>query len=100
MASYDSKTDKICKKFKKPDLEKKIMEIIDKKWTYNQLIKSAYPEQREEFKKERADAAVSRRKIKKLSSGIHIVLDEDKYMNYTLCNECKPKSPQKIIGKT
>ena len=100
LATYDSKSDKICKTFKKLELEKKILEIIDKKRTYNQLIKLAYPEQREEFKKERAAAAVSRRKTKKLSDEINIILDEDKHINYTLCNECKPKSPQKIIGKT
>jgi len=100
LATYDSKADKVCKTFKKPDLERKILEIIDKKWTYNQIIKASYPKQREEFKKERATAAVSRRKTKKKDKGIQIVLDEDKYINYTLCNECKPTSPQKIIGKT
>lgn len=45
LPTYNSSTDKISKVFNKQELEKKLMEILDKKRTYNQLIKVAYPKE-------------------------------------------------------
>gem|GEM_PF-178211 len=96
---YDCSTDKIAKTFNKQEMEKKLMEIIDKKRTYNQLIKAAYPSERETL---RQNLQKTSTKTKTATKGMmsDIILDEDKIMNYTLCNECKPDQQKKIIAKT
>jgi len=99
LPAYDSGTDKITKTFNKQEIEKKLLEIIDKKRTYNQLIKAAYPSEREKLRQNLQKTPLrTRNAAKTVTAGI--ILDEDKVMNYTLCNECKPTSDKKIIAKT
>jgi len=67
LPNYDTSTDKIVKIFNKQELERKLMEIIDKKWTYNQIVKTAYPKEREAL---RENAQKTSTKIKQTSKKI------------------------------
>lgn len=96
---YESSTDQITKKFTKQELEKKLFDVIDKKLTLSQLIKAVYPKQREELRNSKEKQVVLKKKIMK-DVGATIILDGDKIMNYSLCNECTPKEWTKIIAKS
>jgi hypothetical protein len=69
-------------------MDKKLLNIIDKKNTYNQLIKSAYPKQRDSLKK--TNKIPAPKKI--IKKEIEIIIDSDKSLNYKLCKECSPKA--------
>ena len=99
LPTYDSSTDKMAKVFNKQELEKKLLEIIDKKRTYNQLIKAAYPSERDALRQSLQKPSTRTRDTSKIKTS-EIILDEDKVMNYTLCSECKPTNDKKIIAKT
>lgn len=88
--------DQISKIYKKEEMDKKLLNIIDKKNTYNQLIKSAYPKQRDSLKK--INKIPAPKKI--IKEEIEIIIDSDKSLNYKLCKECSPKAWDKIIAKT
>ncbi|AHB40908.1 hypothetical protein P148_SR1C00001G0093 [candidate division SR1 bacterium RAAC1_SR1_1] len=97
----DAAQDKISKLYSKSELEKKFIEILDRKTSYSQLIKSAYPKEREQRNKQTnptffqsqlqqiKDAAIAR-----------ILIDGDHLSNYSLCKECNPSIHDKIIAKS
>jgi len=99
LPAYNSNGDKIWKTFNKQEFERKLMEIIDKKWTYNQMIRTVYPEEWEILKENKQKSKTKITKKDKENKS-EVILDEDKTMNYTFCNECNPDHSKKIIAKT
>jgi len=93
----NSEQDKIKNKYKSNELEQIFLEILDKKKNYSQLIKSVYPKKR----KAHLDSIPKTSKNKSSwKPSQKIIVDLDKRIDYTLCLECKPKPPQKIISRT
>jgi len=86
-----AKEDKIAKSFSPEELEKKLFEIIDKKYSYGKLINTAYPELKEETKK------TSHQKKEEIQN--EIIIDGNDIFNYQLCPECRPSTGDKIIAK-
>lgn len=100
LPKYDGSGDKLSKMFNKPDFEKKMLEISDKKLTYSQLIKLAYPKERESHNKAINGAAYQHPSASKENQvSWKILVDWDKLSNYSLCPECHPVIGQKIIAK-
>jgi len=85
-----AKDDKIVKSFTPEELEKKLIEISDKKLSYGKLINIAYPELKEANKK-------INKKTQKGES--EIIIDGNSIINYQLCPECRPKAGEKVIAK-
>jgi GTP pyrophosphokinase len=86
-----AKDDKIAKSFSPEELERKLLEIVDKKLTYGKLINIAYPELKDDTK---------RNYIQKTETIENdIIIDGNSILNYQLCPECRPKVGDKIIAK-
>lgn len=101
LPKYEWSGDKISKQITKPEFEKKLFEIMDKKATYSQLIKSIYPQQRELHNKS-ANANFFQQQLQQLKEAASwkLLIDGDVLSNYSLCQECNPKIGTKIIAKT
>lgn len=101
LPKLEGKWDKVSKTYTKQELEKKFMEVVDKKTTYSQIIKSVYPKEREKQNKitnaNFFQTQSSQTKEKSLSK---ILIDGDFLSNYTLCKECNPSTHDKIIAKS
>jgi len=95
--SINSNENKINKIYGKKELEGKLIDAIEQKSIYNNIIKSAYPET---YKKHFKKASSHKPKEKEKNKTINIIIDEDKILNYHLCPECNPSYPEKIIAKT
>ena len=93
----NSKDDAIWNMYEKKDLQKKLLDALEMKWIYSELIKSAYPEKYKEIKSQ-----TTKQKIAEViwDSKKGIIIDDDKLLNYVLCPECDPIYPHKIIAKT
>ncbi len=85
-----AKEDQIVKSLTPEELEKKLIEISDKKLSYGKLINIAYPKLKETHKK-------TNKKKPKWDS--EIIIDGNSIINYQLCPECRPKYGDKIIAK-
>lgn len=97
----DSTNDKISKLYSKAELEKKFMEILDRKLNYSQLIKSAYPiEWENQRKTTNAISFQTQLQEIKESATSRILIDWDHLSNYSLCKECNPITNEKIIAKS
>ncbi len=92
-----AKEDNISTLYEKKDLQKKLLDALDIKWIYSELIKSAYPKKYKEIK-----AQSTKQKIANIiwNKNRNIIIDDDKLLNYVLCPECNPQYPHKIIAKT
>ncbi|MDD3262370.1 MAG: RelA/SpoT family protein [Candidatus Absconditabacteria bacterium] len=101
LPKLDSGQDKISKMYSKTELEKKFMEILDRKSNYSQLIKSAYPIEREKQNKSTNQNffQAQLQQIKEDAIG-RILIDGDRLSNYSLCKECHPGIHDKIIAKS
>lgn len=95
LPAFESKTDQISKIFEKKELQKKLIEALDNKSIYWDIIKFAYPEKYKAVKVQN-----TKQKIVSTIWEKKIIVDDDKLINYTLCPECNPKYPNKIIAKT
>lgn len=93
--------DLISKKYDKSELEKKFSDILSKKLSYSQLIKSVYPKEREEQHKAviQSPFQTQIQQIKETIIG-KILIDWDSISNYSLCKECNPTLWSKIIAKS
>lgn len=98
---FSSSGDQISKKYSKDEIEKKLIEILDKKSNFSQLIKSVYPK---EFAIQKKQTHIDPRFIEKdlqvSKNALSVVVDGDPLINYYFCPECKPQSGEKIIAKT
>lgn len=77
------------------------MEILDKKYTYTQLIKTVYPKEviaQQKLSYSGPKPAV--KDLKAIKDSLSVVVDNDPLINYYFCPECTPKVDQKIIAKT
>lgn len=93
----NSKDDIISTIYEKKDLQKKLLDALQIKWIYSEIIKSAYPEKYKSIKTQ-----TTKQRIANViwSKNRGIIIDDDKLLNYTLCPECNPQYPHKIIAKT
>ena len=93
----NSKDDLISNLYEKKDLQKKLIDALEIKWIYSEIIKSAYPEKYKTIKSQ-----TTKQKIANIiwTKNRGIIIDDDKLLNYSLCPECHPQFPQKIIAKT
>lgn len=98
LPKYEWSGDKIMKAYTKPEFEKKMLEILDKKLTYSQLIKAVYPKEREAINKLN-NSNITPIVSKSMPISAKVLVDGDKLFNYSLCPECHPVPGQKIIGK-
>ena len=100
LPKYEWSNDKISKAYSKPEFEKKMVEVMDKKLTYSQLIKSVYPKERDSINKAiNVNNHPQNPIIKDIAAHARVLVDGDRLFNYTLCPECKPLPGQKIIAK-
>lgn len=83
--------DKIAKMFTAEELERKLIEITDRKLSYGKLINSAYPEQKDDIAKKPT--------TKNIPIENEIIIDGNSILNYQLCPECRPHTGDKIIAK-
>ena len=93
----NSKDDIISNMYEKKELQKKLLDALEVKWIYSELIKSAYPKKYKEIKSQ-----TTKQRIAEIiwNKNRGIIIDDDKLLNYTLCPECEPIYPHKIIAKT
>ncbi len=94
----NSKEDIINKLYSRKILHNKLIDALETKWAYTNLIKTAYPEIYKEYlqKKHPIITPSTNKKTKQTT----VIIDEDKLINYYLCPECKPTTSDKIIAKT
>jgi (p)ppGpp synthase/HD superfamily hydrolase len=97
LPTLNSENDRIKTKYKNNELEKMFLEILDKKQNYSQLIKSVYPKERKSHLDSIPKSAKNKPKCKKNKL---VIVDRDKMIDYSLCLECKPTFPHKIIART
>ena len=83
--------DKIAKMLSAEELERKLIEIADKKLSYGKLINSTYPEQKDE--------PIRKQITKIITVENDIIIDGNSILNYQLCPECRPHTGDKIIAK-
>ncbi|MBP7841225.1 bifunctional (p)ppGpp synthetase/guanosine-3',5'-bis(diphosphate) 3'-pyrophosphohydrolase [Patescibacteria group bacterium] len=88
---FRTQEDKIHKLYDNAEIEKKLMEVSDKKSNINRIIKSAYPEEHGQI------VVKAKKTIQILDSAI---IDGNQLLNYELCPECKPTIEDKIIAKS
>ena len=88
---FRTQEDKIHKLYDNAEIEKKLMEVADKKSNINRIIKSAYPEEHGQI------VVKAKKTIQILDSAI---IDGNQLLNYELCPECKPTIEDKIIAKS
>lgn len=77
-----------------------MVEVLDKKLTYSQLIKAVYPKERDSINKSTNAGSYQQSPApKEVPLSSKVLVDGDRLFNYTLCPECNPIVGQKIIAK-
>ena len=100
LPNINSKNNLINKVYNKKELEKKLIDAIENKSIYNEIIKSWYIEKYKEYTQNKYTSEIKNTKNIDKNIERNIVVDDDKLINYYLCPECKPTYPQKVIAKT
>lgn len=107
---FGSKEDKINKIIDTKEIEKKLLEIWDKKSTITQFIKIGYPEEIAHYNKNKHKKELGTTKTiaheqdtseqKQISQkNTEVIIDNNQFVNYSLCPECTPKDKDIIIAK-
>ncbi len=99
LPSLYSKEDKISQQYTNKELENKLLEIIDKKTSSTHFIKSVYPESIQDTTLDKQEKEKKKNKIKSSEQQHTIIIDDHKMVNFSLCPECNPRCPEKIIAK-
>lgn len=101
LPKIDSTNDKITKLYSKSELEKKYLEILDKKTTYSQLVKSAYPVEWD-IQNKQTNNTFFQTQLQQVKDAVtsRILIDGDHLSNYSLCKECNPSVHDKLIAKS
>gem|GEM_PF-3552736 len=63
-----------------------LFQVLDKKVTFDQLIRQTYPEQWAQKHPKKVLISQS------ISMTANVIVDEDKHIDYVLCPECNPKA--------
>jgi (p)ppGpp synthase/HD superfamily hydrolase len=107
---FRSDADLIQKLWEPLEVERKLLQVLDKQETYWSLVRAAYPDlQREmQWKTLITDANTLQRELKsEITSAISwnvkssdVIVDSDKLLHCVFCPECKPSLWDKIIAKS
>ena len=102
LPQLNSKENKITKFYEKKELQNKLIDALENKWIYNEILKTIYPDEyKKHIDKQHPQNIQKPEKTNKLSKKTHtVIIDEDKLLNYYLCPECRPSLSDKIIAKT
>jgi (p)ppGpp synthase/HD superfamily hydrolase len=87
---YGSANDEISKKINKLDMEKRMLEVSDKKTNYNMIIKEIYPKQRDKIIQNTQKTYTKKESPTNISKDNTVIIDEDKITSCSLCHECNP----------
>lgn len=93
---YKSEKDQINKIIDENELEKRLLLVFEKKDTYHNIIKFAYPS----FFISNKIKPVSIKVEKPNFLDSQIIVDNNTFLNCTFCPECKPKTEDKVIAKS
>ena len=96
LVSIGAQEDKLTKLHNKEDLERRLLNIFDKKETFSSFVKEAYPLEWKSFHKQSA----LRKASPKVEILNEVIVDGDSLLNYYFCPECKPHFDDRIIAKT
>ncbi len=98
---FNSTDDQISKKYSKEVIERRLLDILDKKENYSHFIKSIYPKEIAAQQHETLIwSKLTEKEIQTSKETLAVVVDGDTLINYYYCPECKPKPWEKIIAKT
>ncbi len=96
-----AKDDLLVQRYGSKEIERKLLAIWDKKISILGFIKSVYPDrvatftkQQEHSTKQKLDSPITK------TNEHHVIIDEHKIANFSLCPECRPTTQDKIIAKT
>ncbi len=93
-----TKDDLIGKTYKWDDYERVLLQVRDKQLSTTRLIKQVYKDALESLKEEVTQPAASKKN--KESTWHTIIVDSDKVLEFSICPECEPVYPQKIIARS
>lgn len=92
-----SKNDKISKQLDRKQLEDTLVIIAEWKLWVNKFIKNFY----DIITDKKDETQTTYTELKKNEEWTHkVIIDIDKSLDYTLCSECKPRFPDKIIARS
>jgi len=94
LPKYDSEQDKIKEKYNEKELNELLIQVLDKKTTYDQIIKQVYPKKWKEKHEKKQKTIITDKKEHE------VIVDRNKHINYSLCPECSPTKWNKIIART
>ena len=107
---FRSDADLIQKLWEPLEVERRLLQVLDKQETYWSLVRAAYPDlQREmQWKTLITDASALQKDLKsEITSAISwdvkssdVIVDNDKLLHCVFCPECKPSIWDKIIAKS
>ena len=107
---FRSDADLIQKLWEPLEVERKLLQVLDKQETYWSLVRAAYPDLQKEtqWKTLITDANALQRELKsEITSAISwdvkssdVIVDNDKLLHCVFCPECKPSLWNKIIAKS
>lgn len=100
LANYDSDKDKIVKFFDRHEIERRLLLAFEKKDSYWNIIKVVYPEVFASRERSRTQKNKIEKHETKKPDYIPVVVDNNKFINCTICAECKPNIWDKIISKS
>ena len=107
---FRSDADLIQKLWEPLEVERRLLQVLDKQETYWWLVRAAYPDLKKEtqwktlisdtsqFEKELKAEVTSTALGKALSTDV--IIDNDKLLHCVFCPECNPTPWDKIIGKS
>ena len=107
---FRSDSDLIQKLWEPLEVEKRLLQVLDKQETYGWLVRAAYPDLQKEtqWKTLITDANALQRELKsEITSAISgdvkssdVIVDNDKMLHCIFCPECNPSPWAKIIAKS
>lgn len=107
---FRSDSDLIQKLWEPLEVERKLLQVLDKQETYWWLVRAAYPNLKKETQGKTliTDATTLQKELKsEITSAISwdvkssdVIVDNDKLLHCVFCPECKPSPWDKIIGKS
>lgn len=106
---YRSEKCKLCKLADLPEVEKRLLSVLDKQETYGNLIRDAYPEllKNDAEKTVAKDVDLQAQDLKQALkadlekvSPQEVIVDNNQHLNCFFCPECQPQKSEKIIAKS
>ena len=110
LPSFRSDSDLIQKLWEPLEVEKRLLQVLDKQETYGGLVRAAYPDLQKEtqWKTLISDTNLLEKELKSEITSViswkalstDVIVDNDKKLNCIFCPECNPKPWDKIIAKS